>query len=118
MRDIEWYETRSGRSPVREFLNELPPEARAKITRALDTVRAVERPSTEYLKKLRGTEDLWEIRAQHRGSAYRLIGFFDGPRIIVLVTAFAKKTSRVPLLELEVAHHRRRDYLSRSNQRG
>lgn len=118
MREIEYYRTRSGRSPVDDFLSELPPDARAKIFQALEVVRTVQHPSTEYFKKLRGTENLWEIRAQHRGNAYRLLSFFDGPRLVVVLTAFAKKTSRVPSLEMEVAHRRRRDYVTRREQHG
>jgi len=118
MREIKFYRTRSGRSPVDEFLSELPLDARAKIFQALDVVRTVRHPSTEYLKKLRGTEILWEIRARHRGNAYRLLSFFDGPRIVVVLTAFAKKTDRVPPLALEVAHRRQRDYVSRRDQHG
>jgi phage-related protein len=118
MREVEFYRTGSGRSPVDDFLSEVPPEAKAKIFQAIEVVRSVQHPSTEYLKKLRGTDGLWEIRAQHRGNAYRLISFFDGPRVVVVLTAFAKKTDRVPSLELEVAHRRRRDYASRRSQHG
>jgi phage-related protein len=118
MREIEYYRTRSGRSPVDAFLSVLPPDAKAKIFQALEVVRTVQHPSAEYLKKLHGTENLWEIRTRHRGNAYRLLSFFDGPRIVVVLTAFAKKTGRVPSLELEIAHRRRRDYISRRHQHG
>ncbi len=73
----------------------------------------MERVPAQYFKKLRGTEDLWEVRAQHGGDAFRLLGFFDGPRLLVLVSGFAKKAEKVPRQELALAEERRRDYLSR-----
>jgi len=46
-----------------------------------------------YLKKLAGTVDLWEIRAQAGGNSYRLLGFFDGPTLLILTSGFSKKTT-------------------------
>jgi phage-related protein len=38
--------------------------------------------------------------------------------MIVVLSAFAKKTERVPPLEIELAYQRRRDYLDRKKQHG
>jgi phage-related protein len=38
--------------------------------------------------------------------------------VVVLLTAFAKKTEETPLLEIQVARQRRRDYLSRKDADG
>lgn len=118
MREIEFYRTGSGRSPVQEFLLSLTFEARSKVGRALDDVRDLARVPPKLMKKLRGADELWEVRVQHGGNAYRVLCFFDGPKLVVLLSGFSKKTERVPLLELEVAHRRRRDYLSRREQHG
>ena len=66
MREIGFYRTTSGRSPVEEFL-----------------------------------ESLTGKQA------------FDGSRLVVLVSGFAKKTQKTPLQEIARAEERRRDYLSR-----
>ncbi|WP_414681533.1 type II toxin-antitoxin system RelE/ParE family toxin [Longimicrobium sp.] len=118
MREIEFYSTRSGRSPVEDFLAQLPEGAVVKIHAALEALRKFDRVSPTHLKKLRGTNGLWEIRVQHTGIAYRLLSFFEGSRLIVVLTAFVKKTERVPVLEIELAHHRQRDYLNRKRQHG
>lgn len=118
MREIEFYRTRSGRSPVDEFLAGLPPNAVLKIRWVLQDALRSEQVSAKFLKKLPGTDHLWEIRVQYGGDAYRLLSFMDGARVIVVLTAFAKKTDRIPALELELAHQRRREYLSRKGQHG
>lgn len=79
-------------------------------------LRLVEELATvpvQYLKKLRGTEDLWEIRAQQGGNAFRILGFFEPSRVLVLTHGFAKKRQKIPSRELEVAESRRREYLKR-----
>ncbi|HZG43288.1 MAG TPA: type II toxin-antitoxin system RelE/ParE family toxin, partial [Longimicrobium sp.] len=72
--------------------------------------------STKFFKKLRGTEHLWEIRVEYGGDAYRLLSFLNGARGVVVLTAFSKKTERIPPLEIELGYQRRREYLNRKNQ--
>jgi phage-related protein len=79
-------------------------------------VEEMERVPAQCFKKLSGTEDLWEVRAQHGGDTFRLLGFFDGPQLVVMVSGFVKKTEKVPRQELALAEERRRDYLSRKGE--
>ncbi len=79
----------------------------------LRLVEELESVPSQYLKKLVGTSDLWEVRAQHGGDTFRLIGFFDGSRLLVLTSGFAKKTEKTPRQEIALAEKRRQDYLSR-----
>jgi phage-related protein len=116
VREIRFYRSRSGRSPVEEFLDSLPAKQAQKVVWALQLVEEMERVPSQYFKKLSGTEDLWEVRAQHGGDMFRLLGFLDGPRLVVLVSGFAKKTEKVPRQELALAEERRRDYLSRKGR--
>ena len=67
-----------------------------------------ERPE-EYLKKLNGTNDIWEIRIQFGNDAFRLLGFFDNGKII-LTNGFAKKSKNTPKNEIELAEHRKKEY--------
>jgi phage-related protein len=118
MREVEFYCTRSGRSPVHEFLAQLPFKAASKIRWVLQDVLTSDHVSTKFFKKLRGTEHLWEVRVEYGGDAYRLLSFLDGARVVVVLSAFSKKTERIPPLEIELAHQRRREYLNRKNQHG
>jgi phage-related protein len=112
MREIRFYRTWSGRSPVSEFIRSLSPGQKRKVTWALRQVQFVEQVPGEYFKKLPGTDGLWEVRAQFAGDAFRLLGFFDGPALVV-VSGFEKKTQRTPQGEIDLAHARKQEYLER-----
>ncbi len=113
MREVRFYRTPSGRSPVEEFLDSLSGKAAQKVVWALRLVEELDRVSGQYFKKLRDTKELWEVRAQHGGNTFRLLGFFGGPRILILTNGVAKKTDKIPRREIELAQERRRDHLSR-----
>ncbi len=66
-----------------------------------------------YFKKLEGTHDLWEVRADLGNDAFRVLGFWDQGRWIILTNAFAKKTQKTPAREIALAEQRRADYLGR-----
>jgi phage-related protein len=76
-------------------------------------VRDLPRVPVQYLKKLEGTDGLWEVRAEFGGDAFRLFGFWEAGRLIILTNGFAKKTPKTPERELALAEQRRRDYLNR-----
>ena len=82
----------------------------------LRVVRDLEQVPTQYLKKLKSTDDIWEVRATLGNNIFRLLGFFDGPKLIVLTSGFAKKTNKVPKQEIETAEERKRDYYRRKEQ--
>jgi len=48
----------------------------------------------QYFKNLEGTQDIWEVRADLGNDAFRLLGFWDQGRLIILTNAFAKKTQK------------------------
>ena len=70
----------------------------------------------QYFKKLEGTDDLWEVRAEFGGDAFRLLGFWDAGRLIILTNGFAKKTQKTPERELALAAQRERDHLNRKTK--
>jgi phage-related protein len=113
MREIEFYRTEKGRCPVEEFLDSLSDKHAQKVAWVLRLVEKLDRVPEQYLKKLAGNEHLWEIRAQFGGNSYRLLGFFDGPVLLILTSAFSKKQQKTPSREIEVAEARRSDYLER-----
>ncbi|MDP9348857.1 MAG: type II toxin-antitoxin system RelE/ParE family toxin [Gemmatimonadota bacterium] len=116
MREIRFYRAPSGRSPVEEFLDSLSGKQAQKVIWVLHLVEELDRVPEQYFKKLTGTEGLWEVRAQHGGDTFRLLGFFEGPRLVVLVSGFAKKSEKTPRQEIALAEERRREYLSRKDK--
>ena len=113
MRKIIFYRTHAGRSPVQDFVDSLSSKQAQKVSWVLRVVRDLERVPAEYFKKLAGTDALWEVRVQHGGDALRFPGFFDGARLVVLVSGFAKTTDKVPAREIALAQDRRKDYFKR-----
>jgi len=65
------------------------------------------------LKRLDGTEGIWEVRAEFGGDEFRLLGFWDEGNLIILTNGFAKKTQKTPEREITLAEARRRDHLNR-----
>ena len=83
----------------------------------LRVVQELPRVPRQYLKKLEGTDDLWEVRGEFGGDAFRLLGFWDAGRLIILTNGFAKKTQKAPEREIALAQQRKRDHFSRRKQK-
>jgi phage-related protein len=98
---------------VEEFLETLSGKQAQRVVWVLRLVDELDSVPAQYLKKLVGTEGLWEIRVQHGGEAFRILGFFGGQDVLVLAHGFAKKSDRVPRREIDRANVSRRDYMSR-----
>jgi phage-related protein len=113
MREIRFYRTANDSCPVEEFLDSLSAKQAQKIAWTLKAIRELSRVPSSYLKKLDGTEGIWEVRAEFGGDAFRLLGFWDSGTLIILTNGFAKKTDKTPAREIALAEQRKRDYLSR-----
>lgn len=113
VREIRFYQTEMGRSPVEEFLDALAGKQTQKLIWVLRLVEDLPLVPVQYFRKLTDTDELWEVRAQHGGDVLRLLGFFDGGGLLVLVSGFTKKSEKTPPEEIARAERRRRDYLSR-----
>ena len=62
MREIIFYRLKSGKSPVEEFLDSLTDKQFEKAAYVFDLIESQEFVPTEYFKKLKGTQDIWEVR--------------------------------------------------------
>jgi phage-related protein len=103
----------SGRCPVEEFLDSLSSKQAQKVTWVMQLVEELETVPVKYLKKMTGTDDLWEIRVQSGNNIFRILGFLDGEHLVVLNHAFQKKTQKTPKKEIALAEARKKDYLFR-----
>jgi phage-related protein len=117
MCEVQFYRNASGDCPVEEFLDDLGSKQAQKVAWVLKLVRELPLVPKQYLKKLEGTDQLWEIRTEFGGDAFRLLGFWDTGNLIILTSGFAKKTQKTPNREIELAAQRRRDYLNRKTKR-
>jgi phage-related protein len=117
VREIQFYRNASGDCPVEEFLDSLGPKQAQKIAWVLRLVKELPLVPKQYFKKLKGADGLWEVRAEFGGDAFRLLGFWDAARLIILTNGFAKKTQKTPEREIKLAAQRKRDYLNRKAKR-
>jgi phage-related protein len=113
MRQITFYRTESGHSPIEVFLDSLTGKQAQKVVWVLRLIEELDMVPRQYFKKLVDTEEIWEVQVQFGGSTFRLLGFFAGPTALILTNGFAKKTQKTPLQEIALAVQRRRDYLER-----
>jgi phage-related protein len=116
VREIRFYETDAGRSPVEAFLDTLPAKQALKAAWVINLVEDMETVPPEYFQKMSGTDDLWEIRVRVAGNIFRFLGFFDGQALVVLSHAFQKKTQKTPLQAIRLAEDRKRDYFRRKKK--
>ena len=116
MRVIEFYQTSAGTTPVEDFLDSLSDQHAKKVAWVLRLVERLDRVPEQYLKKLVGTDQLWEIRVQAGGRNFRLLGFFDGPVLLILTSGFVKKQQKTHRQELELAQRRREEYIQRKGK--
>jgi len=114
MKQIKFYRTQSGKSPVEEFLDTLKPKHAKKVTWTLRLIEDMEQVPVQYFKKLKNTDDIWEVRARIGSHSFRLLGFITGNEFVVLTNGFKKKSQKTPKQEIELAEQRKADYLARN----
>jgi phage-related protein len=117
VREIIFYTTKNGSSPIEEFLDSLPAKQAKKVTWVLQLIETLDSVPIQYFKKLDGTDDIWEVRVDFGNDAFRLLGFLDGGKMIVLTNGFAKKTQKTPASEISLAERRKKDYQSRKRKK-
>lgn len=79
----------------------------------LKLVAELESVPAKYFKKLAGTDGVWEVRIDFGRDTFRLLGFFDRQRIVVLAHGFQKKSQKTPEQATALAQERRKDYFRR-----
>jgi phage-related protein len=76
-------------------------------------IEELETISSKYYKKLINTDDIIEVRVQIGKNHFRLLGFEDNDKFVVLTNGFKKKDQKVPKQEIKLAQQRKQDYLQR-----
>lgn len=110
---IIFYRTPEGKCPVQDFLDSLSGKVAQKVAWVLSLVEDLAIVPTAYLKKLVGSQEIWECRIQLGSNSYRIFCFFEGNSVIILTHGIVKKTQRTPPHEIEKAEAYRKDYLQR-----
>jgi phage-related protein len=115
--EIQYYRTAEGKCPVEDYLDSLSDRQVEKVLWTLRVVRELNPVPAQYLQKLSGTHDLWEVRISHAGNIFRLLGFVTSERRLMLVHGFTKKTQKTPPQEMTVAAARKKDHETREKRK-
>lgn len=67
-----------------------------KVTWVLNVIENTDRVPREYFKKLAGTSGIREVRVQSGSNIFRLPGFMDHGKFVVLTNGFVKKSQKTP----------------------
>lgn len=113
MREIVFYETETGKLPMKDFLDKQEYLVFQKITWTLNLIKENERVPAKYLKKLKNSQEIGEIRIKAGSNIYRIFSFWDKNNLIVLTHGIIKKTQKTPLKEIKLAQSYKNDYFRR-----
>ncbi len=98
---IHYFESISGRCPVKDFIDDLEFHGRAKVIRTIELLEEFgPELSHPFVKHLRGK--IWELRI----SSERILYFIFDRENIVLLHGFTKKTRKTPIREIVIAENR------------
>lgn len=108
-----FFKLESGKNPVIEFFDSLNGKQVQKITWVLELFEEMSVVPKQYFKKLKNTDDIWEIRITFSGDIFRILGFFESNNNFVLTNGFIKKSQKTPQSEINLAEERKRNYFER-----
>ena len=83
----------------------LPAMARRRNSIVAEQQKELEQDAvnSHFNKYIEGTDGLFEIRVQLGNNIFRIFCFFDGSKLVVLLSGFQKKTQKTPKGEIEKA---------------
>ena len=114
MREILFYKTTSGDSPIEEFLDSLDSKQAQKVVWVMKIIEELEIVPATFYKKLKNTDGIWEIRVQQSNNIFRLLGFQEKGSLVILTNGFTKKTQKTPKNEIVLAEKRKKEYQERT----
>jgi len=85
-------------------------KVRDKILWTFRIIEYVQHVPEGYLKHLKGTDGLYEIRIQQGSDIFRIFCFFDEGQLVLLANGYQKKTKRTPKSEIEKALKIKKQY--------
>ena len=78
MRKIKFYRSETGKCPVEEYFDSLTNKQFEKIAFVLDIIEQIDIVPRKFFKKLKGTDDIWEVRAQQGNKFFGYWAFLMG----------------------------------------
>lgn len=107
------YKSKSGKRPVKEFLDDLPDDDAAGVHAAMAEVRE---DGLEAARKL--DDDIYEVRSDGKDVIYRVLFSPEGSKsnILLALDGFKKKTKKTPPAKIRLAKRRLADWRRRGDE--
>jgi len=93
-----------------KFYDNQTDKVKRKILWILRIIEDIDRIPELYLKHLKNTSGLYEIRVHVGSNIYRIFCFFDIDNIVVIGHGFQKKSQKTPKQQIERAEQIKREY--------
>lgn len=90
---------------ARKELRKFPRPVQVKFKAMFEILEEEGKLEEPYAKKLGGKDTLFEIRVKYKGQWRAIYAYLSG-NIIIILSAFIKKTQKTPLREIEKARKR------------
>ena len=101
---------------VVDFILSLPVKMQAKIQRSIELLKEFGYKLPEpHSKKIKSTNDLYELRIKVAKNIYRLFYFYWKDRIYVITSGYIKKSSNIDKNELKRALNLMKKFKENSN---
>jgi len=108
---IDYFETASNKSPVKDFIDKLPVKSQTKAYNTLELLAEFGLTlGLPHAKKISGTP-LWELRILGEKSS-RFFYIAKTGRSFLLLHGFTKKSQKTPLKEIKTALARLKSFTS------
>jgi len=81
-----------------------------KVDWTLNLIETIDLVPKKYFKHISGTEGLYEIRIEYNSNIFRIFGFFDNNKLVIVINGFQKKSQKTPQKEIEKALKIKKQY--------
>ncbi len=108
---VDFYKTRTGKCPVRKYLQGLNARQRSKILEAMEYLETFGVELKEPFVKYIGNK-IFELRVRDQDGIYRVLYFAAKDRRFIMLHGFTKKTQKTPKKEIEIALKRKKEFLN------
>jgi len=99
----------------KEFYILVNDNVKEKIGYVFRVIKTVDRVSEKFLKHIKGSDGLYEIRIEVSSNIYRIFCCFDKGNLVVLFNGFQKKTEKTPKGEIDLALKLKKEYFNKKN---
>lgn len=112
MVNVNYYRFEDGTCPIDDYLEHLSPKMKAKVFRTISLLEQFGTELREPYSKALG-DGIFELRVKQSSNIERILYFFFIGNQAILTNGFTKKQTKTPPNEIQLARHRRTDYIRR-----